>query len=53
MTRWTIKIQSNSREDDTAVMKILKAAANSGLRYAVESKEIIVPGLEDQPKIVK
>lgn len=52
MTRWTIKIQSNSREDDTLVMRVLRAAANSGLRYAVESKEITVPGLDKQPKIV-
>lgn len=55
MTRWIIQLNANSREDDSKVMKIMQAAARSGLQYTVRSSEIEVkPRNErDEPKIVK
>lgn len=54
MTRWTIKINAKSREDDNVVMKVLKAAATSGLKYTVRSEEINLPAPpNDVPKIQK
>lgn len=55
MTRWIIQLNANSREDDSKVMKIMQAAARSGLQYTVRSSEIEVkPSSERyEPRIVK
>lgn len=54
MTRWIIRINAESREDDNIVMKVLKAAAISGLKYTVRSEEINLPApSSDVPKIQK
>ena len=40
MTRWTITLTSNSPDDDSKILELMKRAAKSGLKYGVVSKEI-------------
>lgn len=40
MTRWIITLISNSPDDDSKILELMKRAAKSGLKYSVGSKEI-------------